>query len=165
MEKLKLAAPWTTLYREIDNLFYHDSEIKTFFDENNATIKIFVANSVKANALINILPLRKTYGNVEVKIEVVPPNNSVMNVRLGYSHYEYDFQTAFKNNPAFKCVVTISEGLANAMTFVQFAPDVVQFYNDNISDPHGLTSTLYEYIADDVFELPGVFYSTAKVGE
>ena len=162
MEKLKLAAPWTTFYREIETLFAHDSEIKTIFDEDNASIKIYVNNNAKADSLANILPLYKSFGDIEIKIEVISPNDS-LNLRIGYTQHEYDFETAFEGNKVFNGIITITDGLPAPFTFVQFNPEIAQFYNDNLSSTWGLASMLYEDIARDIFDLPGVFFSTVKV--
>lgn len=39
-----------------------------------------------------------------------------------------------------------------AFTYVVFKNCVVQFFNDNLNDPHGVVSTLYENIADEIFK-------------
>ena len=36
-------------------------------------------------------------------------------------------------------------------TYVVFKNCVVQFFNDNLNDPHGVLSTLYQDIAREVF--------------
>ena len=49
------------------------------------------------------------------------------------------------------------------MTYVVFKNCVVQFFNDNLNDCHGLISTLYQDIAAEIFEdanLNGVYYNT-----
>jgi len=46
---------------------------------------------------------------------------------------------------------------------VVFKNCVVQFFNDNLNDAHGVISTLYQNIAAEIFEdanLPGVHYCT-----
>ena len=42
------------------------------------------------------------------------------------------------------------------LTYVVFKNCVVQFFNDNLNDYHGMLSTLYETIADEVLTGPAV---------
>ena len=48
------------------------------------------------------------------------------------------------------------------MSFAVFAKEVVQYYNDDLTDINGLKSTLYEDIARDVFDIDGINYCTSK---
>jgi hypothetical protein len=49
------------------------------------------------------------------------------------------------------------------LTYVAFKKEVVQFYADNLRDPNGFKSTLYQDIAEDVFgEKNNVCYCTSK---
>ena len=54
-------------------------------------------------------------------------------------------------------------------TKLVFKNCVVQFFNDNLNDAHGLISTLYQEIADDVLvniDFHGVYYCTdVEVGK
>lgn len=46
-------------------------------------------------------------------------------------------------------------------TYVVFKNCVVQFFNDNLNDPHGIISTLYQEIAEEVLEsVPNTYYCT-----
>ena len=48
-------------------------------------------------------------------------------------------------------------------TYVVFKNCVVQFFNDNLNDCHGIISTLYQDIAAELFkdaDLIGVYYNT-----
>jgi hypothetical protein len=48
-------------------------------------------------------------------------------------------------------------------TYVVFKNCVVQFFNDNLNDCHGIISTLYQDIAAEIFEdadLHNVYYNT-----
>ena len=64
------------------------------------------------------------------------------------------FEVAFKGNPAFAyTVVPVQEEyIWIPATYVVFKNCVVQFFNDNLNDCHGIISTLYETIAYDIFE-------------
>lgn len=49
------------------------------------------------------------------------------------------------------------------LTYVVFEAKVVQFFNDDIGDINGIKSTLYEDIAEEVFEKKeGIYFCTNK---
>lgn len=143
-QKLALSAPWVTFYHQINQLFKRDPEIKIVYDEEANNIKLFVDNVRKAEALTKILPVEKYFGNVVLKITVIPYNEDKK------TKIEW-FEEAFENNPIFQDAWTF-EGFANPISYVIFENKVVQFFNDDLNDAHGLCSTLYENIARDVFE-------------
>lgn len=160
MEKLNLSSPWVIFYREIEALFKYDKEIEVKFDEETMTIKLFADSSQKKiDALTKILPQEKTFGNVTVKIEVVPAN-------FEFKNDAAILEAAFKGNPALGCIDTKST-MFGKMHYAMFKRDVVQFYVDTMKDPKGLRSTLYEDIARDVFEgtVKGVNYCTETLNQ
>ena len=165
MGKLKLSAPWTTLYREINALFEKDPDVTVFYDEDNAEIKLFVDDEIKAMSLDTILPTHKTYGNIQVKITVVPPNHLKATSFLSNDDLKEKFEQAFKDNPVFSKATAINTVFSDYMLFVEFAPIVIQFYNDEMSSLYGLKTTLFHDIAKDIFELNGVFYNISKIEE
>ncbi len=144
MSSLNLSAPWFIYYAELSELFKEDPEVHLDFDENEKVIKLFVDNDEKADALTKLLPMTKEFGNVVVKINVIPANNENSIAEV--------FRKAFEGNPAFKdVIVTSSEAGAFGATYILFAKKVVQYYADNLGDPNGNISTLYQDIARDVF--------------
>ena len=75
------------------------------------------------------------------------------------------FETAFKGNPAFAYAVCPAEEgyMWIGTTYVVFKNCVVQFAADNLNDCHGIISTLYQDIAEELLRGPatqGVFYNT-----
>ena len=153
--KTGLSAPWEIYYSEIEALFGQDDEIhiERYFTDLDKTIVLMVDNQDKANALERILPKEKAFGNVTVQIEIKPANFD-----------EYDivkiYQKAFKGNPVLEDVFT-ADVPGSESTFFVFKNKVVRFYADNIRDYQGKKSTLYETIAEDVFEdKEGVFFCT-----
>jgi len=152
-KKLAISPPWITYYNEINELFKDDPDVMVKYNEDDYSIKLYVDDSDKAFALSILLPPEKTFGNIVVKTTVVPPNLAEEpDIQL--------FERAFKNNPV---VDFIKAGLGpfGDISYVVFKNKVVQFFNDNLSDLNGITSTLYENIATDVFEQrDGVFFCT-----
>ena len=152
MNGVKISPPWTTYYRELVELFKKDKEIFIEFDEDKNEIEITTTKYEKSLALKKVLPCEKDFGGVKLKINVV------------YKEPKMDAINAFKelaiNNPVFKYTYVFPTS-ANPIAYVVFAKEVVQYWNDDMSDPHGITSTLYENLAREVFsENPGIIFST-----
>lgn len=168
MEPLKLSAPWTTFYRELCALFEKDKEIGIMYDEKMVIIKVYCSNEEKAEALTMILPMVRYFGNVSMCVQVIPPNEdsakygSLIN---GFVKAEV-FYKAFKDNPVFVSAQSIDlDIMSNPMTFVEFDSKPVQFFNDDISSMYGVSTKLLQDVANDIFELNGVFFSTVLLEE
>lgn len=160
MATLKLSAPWIILYKEFCAMFKHDSDVHIIYDEEKNEIKLYVEEDVKAVALTKLLPAEHQFGNVTVKVTVVPAN--LEKVDLDEEDTATLFDLAFDGNGAY----CFSKELPpvfyeNPMTFVVFRKEVVQYWTDNLCDYYGQTSILYQDIALDIFgEIPGIYYST-----
>lgn len=153
-KELKIASPWVIFYRQINALFGDDPEIKVTFDEEENVIKLYVDNTDKAAAIEKLVPLEKTFGNVTVRVAVIPAN---MEEKSKLELYE----TAFKGNPAFVNTISLGGGIVPSLNYVVFKKTVVQFHADDLGDPHGNISTLYQEIAKDVFEgETGLYFCT-----
>ena len=160
---LKLLPPWSIYVKMIEALFDGDPQIACNVELAGGTPSIVLAtnNPDKAAALLKLLPEEKWFGDVVLKIGVDAPtisNNAFTNPREL-------FETAFSGNPALATVITAGDSSWYApFCFVVFKNCVVQFFADNLRDPHGVYSTLYEDIAEEIFEdaeLPwGVAYCT-----
>ena len=161
MSNLKLSAPWVVYYREIEALFGADPEITITIDEENYSVKLYVNNDEKAEALDKLLPTERTYGNVTVRTVVIP-GNPLLEKKTSL------FQTAFEGNPVFAFTKTNEGVFTIPLSYVVFKNRVVQFFADNMQDVNGNISTLYETIAKDVFgETDGLCFCTdteEKVG-
>lgn len=152
MKNIKLSAPWITFSREVSALFEKDPDVTTHYNDTNKEILVEVKNYEKAQALKKILPKERAFGGVTVKIKVQYDDSEKPLIEC--------YETAFKNNPAFSYTFTV-ETTANPINYVIFAKEVVQYWNDDLSDPHGVTSTLYENIAEDIFGTDkGIIFST-----
>lgn len=154
MAMIKLAPPWVTFASEMEQMFKYDSEVHVVYDNDEHEIKVYVDNSAKAGALTELLPAEKTYGNIVLKITVVPANGiSAQNENL--------YRTAFKGNGAFSFLKTVRGIFSNDLTYVVFKNKVVQYFNDDLGDIYGQCSTLYQEIAKHIFgEAQGVFFCT-----
>ena len=160
MGNLNLSSPWVIFYRKVNELFKEDPEVKIVFDQDNNVLNLYVDNDEKAEALTKLLPTEKEFGNVVLKIRVVPANleNDASNLDL--------FKKAFKGNPVFVDAISTEGDLGFHADYLLFAKKVVQFYSDDLSDPHGATSTLYQELAKEVFGTEtGVYFCTDLGGE
>ena len=157
MEKLGLSAPWNTYYKQVKALFSEDKEIKVIFDQDSFAIKLYVDNDEKADALAKILPMEKSFGNVTVKVIVVPANAKLTESRASL------VEKAFKGNPAVSSIVAVEGIFSNPINYVAFVPKVVQFFNDDLGDIHGNCSTLYQDLAKEVIGQEGGIYFCTDV--
>ena len=148
----KLSPPWNTFVSELKALFGEDPDIRITFNEDSYEVRLFVANDEKAEALRQLIPEERIYGNVALKVTVVPANADSTN--------DADtFEKAFKGNPVLKKVLRLKTPFGE-YDYAVFRKEVVQFFNDDLTDPHGNESTLFEDIARDVFGDTGVFFCT-----
>ena len=135
-------------------------------DYENMRVVLAGNNADKNAALLRLLPSEKKFGNVTLSIIVDGPVSN-----LAFPTPKSLFDTAFSGNPAYAySICPAGEGYYFfSLTYVVFKNCVVQFFNDNLNDCHGLISTLYQDIAAEIFEdadLHNVYYNTdVEVGK
>ncbi len=149
---LKISAPWILYYKAIEALFAKDQAVKTAYDDENKVIKLYVDGDRKAEALAQLLPKEKNFGDVIVKIEVIPANEMKTQADL--------FKAAFEGNGAFAYIAKNTDPLLGNAYYLVFRKKVVQYWGDNLNDIKGNISTLFEDIARTVFEDSEVFFCT-----
>lgn len=149
--RLKISPPWVVYLNKLQALFDGDPHIAFNIDYEELTVTLAVAGTdgAKAVAIRMLLPEEKKFGNVTLTINVDCP--TIPNI--AFKNAKELFNTAFAGNPCFAyCVVPGGEYWAVPFTYVVFKNCVVQFFADNLNDPHGLISTLYQEIASELFE-------------
>lgn len=153
-QKLKLSPPWVTYANEVRALFQDDDEVKVVYENDICKLNIYVENQVKAEAISKLLPETKTFGNIEMKINVIPANALKENSKVDL------LCKMFEGNDAVRDIRTYNTPFGE-LTYVVFAARVVQFFNDDMSDVNGNKNTLYQEIAKDVLgEESSVFFCT-----
>lgn len=153
MDKIKMVSPWIEYYRKVEALFEKDPNVKVVFDDEAKTLKLFVKGDAKYEALTALLPQEKVFGNVTVKTVVIPSNEGVTKIDL--------FRDAFSGNDAVNNIVDLTGVFTNPLSYIIFEKEVVQYWNDDLSDAHGICSTLYQDLAKDIFgSTEGVFFCT-----
>lgn len=159
MQNLKKISPWVEYYRKLVALFKKDPDIKIIYDEGINVIKMYINGQDKYEALSQLLPSEKKFGNVTLEIELIPCND----LKLSQTDL---FRRAFSGNPVVTDVITIGQeiiGSTNDFNYIVFEKEVVQYYDDSLNDPHGNRSTLYQEIAKEVFgEQDGIYFCTDK---
>ena len=149
--RLKISPPWITYVNKLSAIFDEDPQIAFNTNLGGGTYEVTLAtnNAEKAAALRWLLPEEKVFGNVTLNINIDSGDN-VINKAFGSA--KELFETAFYNNPVLAYIV-VPEGFNWVpFTYVVFKNCVVQFFNDNLNDPHGIISTLYQDIASEIFE-------------
>lgn len=153
MKKFKLSSPWVSYYNKLVALFGDDPDIKINYNEDENVVTLYVEGTDKAEAIDALLPEEKVFGNVTLKITVVPANAPKTKIDI--------YRKAFEGNPAYSYAVTVAGISSNDFNFVVFKNKVVQYWNDNLGDINGNESTLYQNIANDVFEdKDGIYFCT-----
>lgn len=144
---------------KLQALFDGDPQIAFNIDYENMTVILAGNNGEKNAALQRLLPTEKQFGNIILKVIVDGPI-----ANIAFPTQKDLFDCAFKGNPAYAYSVTPGDEVwFFNMTYVVFKNCVVQFFNDNLNDCHGLISTLYQDIAAEIFEdanLINVYYNT-----
>lgn len=151
---LDLSSPWEIFYKQIEAMFGMDSEITINIDRDEYTIRLYVRSTDKADALSQLLPTEKEFGNITVKIMVIPDNEEDTKATL--------YEKAFRDNPVFEYAeVHSNPSLGIPNTFIMFRKEVVQYFNDSLTDPNHVCSTLYQNIAPNIFRTDtGVHFCT-----
>lgn len=149
--ELTLEAPWNTYRKMINALFEYDPEIEVGdvvdvigIESVDYAIDIKVRNHRKHEALQKLLPARKEFGSATVAIYIYD--------------LEYDekndidvFKDLFRDNPIVSSFEKLKLLDGSERSFVCFRPEVIQFFDDDISDCYGNYNGLTEDIARAVF--------------
>ena len=160
--KTKLSPPWITYISELKAMFGEDPDIEIKYNGSDI-VKLYVKDKNKATAMYLTMRENVNFGNIELNIDIIPPNEEFGKFSLKDNDIIYN--AMFKNNPVFSFVHKVEGIYGFNATYVVFKNKVVQYFNDNLNDIYGNTSTLYEDIARDIFEnnIPvnnNVFYCT-----
>ena len=152
MATVNFSSPWVQYYRKIEALFRYDKEIRVVYDDENVILNLYVSNGEKASLLSTFLPTEMSYGGTVLTTEIWPVNCEFTSVNGKLSDI-------FKNNNSVQFIETV-EGVLD-ITYVVFKDEIVQYYSDDLGDYYGMTSTLYENLAREIFgDSKGVYFST-----
>ena len=186
MALINKVAPWIEHYRKLQELFRLDPEVRVFMDEEKYKVSILVEDPVKAASLTDILLPEVEFGNITLTVNVIPGNCAVQKAerlagrksyvscnrtglayptRFGDSESSnlIKYRNAFIRNSVVTNVTTALDISGDTMTFVIFAPEVAQYYDDDIRSLFGICTKTLEQIAKEVCcEKDGVFFCSDK---
>lgn len=154
---VNLQAPWVTYCEQIKAIFKQDPQVNVECVNNFTEINIRVDDCDKADALTQLLPSEKEFGNIKVTINIVPGNETSLSSLIA---------KAFAGNPIFSKVVNMDEQypLIGGNTYCVFNPEIIQFYNDDLSDLYGNFNGVVADVAKEVFESKdGLFFCTEQI--
>lgn len=132
---LSLSPPWYTFATQVKVTFGADPIVSVGPLVPGYSLTVTVDNEAKATAIASILTTSKSFGNVNVAVNVVCNGNFVPSVPLDASSVEQVIFTALNGNPLYSGIVSRSG--FRIRTFVLFKPVVLQYFNDNFADPFG----------------------------
>ena len=147
---IKLSPTWYTYHREINALFGKDPDIiikdleKT--GEGLYSYMMLISNVEKAAAIKAILPSSVTFANITVNVCILGPDEDTIVPMTGSEDEIY--KAAFSGNPM---VVQIVEKkiISISIWYCVFKKEIVQFWNDDLSDYRGNFSALPSDIAKE----------------
>lgn len=155
MEETGIFSPWVLFAKKAEALFRYDDEVAVEYDEDEIALTLLVDNQAKADAIAKLMPEEVTFGNVTLRVGVVPCNEELTSEQV--------FRTAFDCNPVF-AGTAVDE--THGLSYVMYEPVVAQFKSDDISSAFGVTTMTYEQLAKDVLAIPeGTFVCSDLVEE
>lgn len=144
-KEVTLQAPWILYFRRLKQLFQYDTDVRVERGDSDEEIYLYVNGIHKYEALDKLIQKEKQFGNITVKITIVPDND----VEATWTEL---FEDAFKGNPVFKFGKHVS-GQLGTFDFIVFTAIPAQYYSDNLFDYKGCTTELFEDMAKDIFEI------------
>lgn len=163
MKNLKIEAPWYTYNKMLKALFEKDPDIvvgdihEVENSDYDYVIDIEVKNHEKFVALDRVILAERDFGNISVGIVLYDEENTVVGSAIDI------YKTIFNGNPIVKDTQIMVDPAGVEHGYVEFVPEVVQFFDDDLSDFNGNWNGLAEDIAREVFfdSYNGVNFCTA----
>ncbi len=157
MARVHKQSPWIEYYEQLEVLFEEDSQVRVLYDDKEQAVRLYVTDVDKADALQRVLPEKKVFGNVELKVTVIPANDAEP------KYNNEPILVALMDNPIVEEIKRVSGIFSDDIIYIAFRREVVQYYADNLGDINGNCNTLYQDIAKNVFTLQaGVFFCTTE---
>lgn len=157
MARIHKQSPWIEYYEQLELLFEEDSEVRVLYDDKDYTVKLYVIDADKADALRRVLPAKKVFGNVELKVTVISANSAEP------KYNNEPILVALMDNPIVEEIKRVSGIFSDDIIYIGFRREVVQYYADDLMDINGNCNTLYQEIAKNVFTpQAGVFFCTTE---
>lgn len=143
---MNLSAPWYTYAKKVKAFFAYDNEITVGdlekLEDGNYLLPITVKYSTKAYALEKLIRPDTAFGDTHVFTTVVLE---------GVEGPEEIFKAAFKGHLAVADVGTKATPGGNA-TYLRFKAEIIQFFDDDLSDYSGNYTELIHKVAADIID-------------
>jgi len=166
MNNFKLEAPWYTYQKKVKAMFDRDPDInvgEVYQRENGKDygFDVDVRNHEKYLALDRVLNRVKIFGNVTLFIALYDEENTLTDEAVAV------YKTIFKGNPIVRKIEDVVDPTGTHHGYVVFNPEVIQFYDDDLSDYRRNWTGLAQNIARELFDdaAHGVCFCTADVRE
>lgn len=165
MEKLNLSAPWYTYQKKIKALFERDPDIavgELYPAEGgyDYAFDVLVSNRQKYMALDRVLNRTKMFGSFALLVNLQDADqDSDDAIEL--------YKAIFDGNPIVRDIREAVDAAGVHHGFVRFQPEVIQFYNDDLSDYDRNWNGLAQDIAREAFDnvAHGISFCTASLRE
>lgn len=156
--------PWYTLWMKIYFTLSQDEEVSVSGlnkeDDNKYNIVITAKQMHTAYALSQVIKPVFTFGNVKVEVILKHQNIGVLPSTKEDEQFTDEeigllICAAFRNNKLFKGVVLIpkkEKSLFAGKVVILFAKEVIQFYNDDVTDIFGNFNELAVYVFADIIK-------------
>lgn len=167
MKPVRLEAPWNTFAKKLKALFAQDSDIEVSdayeAEEGSGkyVVDVSVLNHEKFVALDRVLVKEKHFGNIDLTINLFDLENDAEHAGIEI------FKAVFKGNAAVAEIISRPDQTGTDWHYVCFKPEVVQFFDDDMTDVNGNFTGLMENIALEAFakNCRGVNFCTAAVNK
>ena len=171
-EDKKLSPPWWTVQKKIKAMFKDDPdiEIKSVSKGGDASGVTYVLyldtpDANKALALKNILKTEYHFGGVSLKIVIRVTNKIDESLKRSDTTYD-NYLDALATTPAVVDIRHVVDMFGTKWIVIDFKKEVVQFWNDDLTDYYGNWNGLYTDIATDIFKYnPAVKYTIAETDD
>lgn len=152
---VKLSSPVEMVHHRLAAFFKGDKDIIVGeIDYDSYVLDVTVTNAEKYAALSRIMETHFDFGNLHLDIDLIYERS-----KEEEADPLEDLETVLEGNPLFKKMEYI-KSMGAEFNFCIFNKEVVQYFDDILSDPHGQRSTLAQDMAPEIFNVKNVMYCT-----
>lgn len=154
---LALSPPQYGLWRQINGSFgaSPNVDVKEIYENEGVyTIDLIGSDADVCNGLAYVLTSQYNYGGIKVALRVLDKDGKLYTSQIlgdgddAESILRKHFQNALRDNPYFIRILEKTSGFMGKTIWLEFNPDVIQFFNDNIGDYYGNNN----YVAAEAFQ-------------
>lgn len=153
--ELDLSAPWYVFHTQVFKLFEQDAEVIVDEEleetETGFIFGIYSKNIKKIQAIKKLIGSKVVFGDVAVDIDYGEnENEDVAEV----------WKDAFSGNPLFCGIVSADIPFDGSCDYAIFKRDIIDFYDDNISDVNGNSHYIVADLVKEVVSNKDIFICT-----